>query len=88
MGEPGGDDAVRRQPGERLPRQRDPAGAGLQQPGNDAHQGRLAGAVRPDHRDGLAELDREVDAEQGLERAVAGVDRGERQRPRPPRPPQ
>jgi len=41
---------------------------------DDAQERRLAGAVRADHRDRLAGLDRHRHVEQRLEAAIAGVD--------------
>ncbi len=51
----------------------DPAGRGLQQPGNHSHRRRLAGAVRTEEAVDLAGLDAEADAIDGLELAV-GLD--------------
>ena len=82
MGDPGGDDAVGRHAGHRHPRQRDLAGARQQQAGDHPHQGRLAGAVRTDHRHRLAGLDRKRYAEQRLERAIAGRHTAQRQQRR------
>ena len=47
---------------------------GAQQPGDDAQQRGLAGAVGADHRDRLAGVDLHGHAEQRLEAAVARVD--------------
>ena len=47
---------------------------GTDQAGDDAHQRGLAGAVRADDADGLAGLHVEIDVEQRLERAIAGID--------------
>ena len=44
------------------------------QPGDDAHQRGLAGAVGSDQRDSLSGVHLERDAEQRLEGAVSGVD--------------
>ena len=43
------------------------------------HQGRLAGAVRPDQRDDLAFVDLHVDAAQRDDVAVVGLDPGDRE---------
>src|SRR5262249_48922025 len=47
---------------------------GRQHPGDGLEESRLARAVRPDDRHGLAVLDRRRDAEQRLEVAVEGVE--------------
>jgi hypothetical protein len=57
----------------------DGAAARPDQARDDAHQGRLAGAVGADHADRLAGPHLEVDAEQRLEGAVARVDAGQRE---------
>jgi hypothetical protein len=71
--------AVRWQAADRPPFQSHRAVSQRQQAGNYAHQRGLAGAVRPDHADRFALRHFERDAEQGLERAVAGRYGRERQ---------
>src|SRR5581483_10156681 len=56
-------------------------------PGDRPHRRRLAGAVRAENRDGLALVDGERDAVQGLELPVASLDVSQLQQRQPPRPP-
>jgi hypothetical protein len=74
MRNPGLDDPVRSGGGEVDTLHGHRARGGCQQPGDDAQQRRLAGAVGADHCDGLAGLDVHGDAEQGLEAAIASID--------------
>ena len=71
------DDAVRRQATGRVAVERHRPAAHRHQPGNDAHEGGLAGAVRPDHTDNFTLRHFERDPEQGLEGCVAGGHVGE-----------
>ena len=73
------DHAVRGQAADRPAFQSHRAVAQRQEAGNHAHQRGLAGPVRPDDADRFSLRHLERHAEQGLERAVAGGDGGERQ---------
>src|SRR4051795_8525259 len=50
---------------------------GTDQPGDDTHQGGLAGPVGPDDADGLTRPHVEIDVEQCLEGTIAGIDAAE-----------
>ena len=71
----GAGDAVRRPARDLATGEGDAAGARRQQSHHRANERRLAHAVATEHADDLAWRDREIDAEQHLRPAVAGVDR-------------
>ena len=58
----------------------DRAGAGARRAADGHHQGRLAGTVGADQGDDLALLDVDVDALEGLDLAVEGLDAADREK--------
>jgi hypothetical protein len=79
MGDAVLDDAMRRHAADGAARECQLARKRRDEPGDDAKERGLAGAVRPDHADRLAGVDRERDIRQRPERAIAGRDCPKRQ---------